>query len=364
MAALLLTGIGVTFVVSSTMDPHGLWGLGGKGIKQLIWWGLGLSACAVCLHISDEVWSALAWPAVLVALVLQGFMLAAAGTALVPSIKGAHNWLVLGPINIQPSEFYKLALLLGLARLLSERDADAARWGYLFAAMALVGIPAALLAKEDLGSALTLGPLLFGVLFVAGIRAYQTGLLAAGAVGLIAAGYSVLRSVGQESYQWRRIQAWMDPDAYALTEGMQTLRSQRAIGSGQWFGKGWSEGDHNVLGWLPEKHTDMIFAVIGEEFGFFGALVVLVCYGLFAWCGVLAAMSCQAPFNRLVIAGYVSLVMGQMVINLAVVLGLIPVTGITLPFFSYGGSSLLALYVGLGICLSCSAGRRRRTLYQ
>ena len=144
------------------------------------------------------------------------------------------------------------------------------------------------------------------------------------------------------------------------SEGFQTLRSLRSIGSGQWVGKGYGVGDQNLLGWLPEKHTDMIFAVIGEELGFLGSVMVPVLFLLFGFAGLFAAVRCPAPYGRLVITGFTCLVIGQASVNLLVVMGLMPVTGITLPFYSYGGSSLLGTYAGLGLVAAASVARTRQ----
>ena len=225
----------------------------------------------------------------------------------------------------------------------------------VFVALALAGVPSILLAKEDLGSALTFLPMVLGMLVLAGMRFWHIGILFIGFVGVLAAGVAMLPKEGPKSYQWRRIQAWLNPDQYALTEAFQTIRSLRSIGSGQWSGKGYAQGDQNLLGWLPEKHTDMIYAVIGEEVGFVGSAVVLLLYLCFGWAGLYAAAVTRDRFARNLIVGFTCLVMGQTAINLAVVLGLMPVTGITLPFISYGGSSLLALFIGVGLCLGLAA---------
>ena len=172
---------------------------------------------------------------------------------------------------------------------------------------------------------------------------------------------SLLPRSGPKSYQYKRIQAWLNPDDYALTEGYQTARSMRSIGSGQLVGKGYLEGDQNRLGWLPEKHTDLIFAVVGEEVGFLGSTLVLALFLAFAWVGLHTAAICRDPCGRALIIGFVCLIIGQCSINLAVAMGMMPVTGITLPFFSYGGSSLLACHLGLGICLSAALAPRRES---
>ncbi len=354
VVALLLTGIGLAFIVSATTNFALSDEWGGEAKRQLVWWMIGLTVCFTALHVPIKQWWNWAWALFALALFMQLFMWAAAGSSLVPSIKGQHNWIALGPLRLQPSEFYKLAVLGALARYCTQRGVDVSTWWHAFIALAIAGVPAIALAKEDLGSALTFLPMALGVLLVAGIRLRHLVLVFGFLVGVVAMGISMLP---REGYQWQRIQAWLRPEDYALTTGFQTLRALRSIGSGQWLGKGWGEGDQNRLGWLPEKHTDMIFGIIGEEWGFLRSVLVLLVLLAFGYAGCLAAHNCRDRFGRLLIVGFTGLIMGQVCINLAVVLGLMPVTGITLPFFSYGGSSLLATHLGLGICLAATAIR-------
>ena len=240
----------------------------------------------------------------------------------------------------------------------------------------MAAVPSLLHARADLGSSLTFPPMIVGMLVAMGMRISHllllvgaTLVLGLGGLGLMLADApkgsslakaqaSLLPREGQKSYQYKRIQAWLHPDDYALTEGYQTARSVRSIGSGRLVGKGYLEGDQNRLGWVPEKHTDLIFAVVGEESGFLGSVLALGLFLAFAWTGLHAAGMSRDPCGKALIVGYICLIMGQATINLAVAMGLMPVTGVTLPFFSYGGSSLLACYLGLGIALSASLAQR------
>jgi len=352
--AMVLTAIGGAFVFSACWEHGDAWSR--ESAMQLVWWAIALGACGFCLHVPLTVWRSTAIPLLVCALLGQLFMLAMRGTPLVPRINGAHNWLSIGPLRLQPSEFIKLAVLLALARLLTMPGADARRVGWVAAACALVGVPMVLMAKEDLGSALTFAPMTAGVLLLAGTRLRILAGLGATGVAGIAAMIAMLPKEGPGAYMWRRILAWRDPEAFALTEGYQTIRALRSVGSGQITGKGYGLGDQNLLGWLPEQHTDMIFAVIAEETGFVGSfLLVTLIFLALGFAGLAAAARCRDPFARLFVGGFTCLLVGQAAINLAVVLGLMPVAGITLPFISYGGSSLLASYVGIGICLAATA---------
>jgi cell division protein FtsW (lipid II flippase) len=373
----ILTAMGVSFVISACYDPGAGYGLGDEARKQLAWWAFSLVACIGALHVPFVTWRQLAVPLFLAGLALELFMLVAAGTSIVPVIKGQANWLVLGPLRLQPVEFIKLATLLACAQLIAHPDFQPTRILHLAAALGLAAIPSLLHARSDLGSALTFPPMILGMLLAMGMRLMHAFVIAFSCVVVIFGSItlltvdapegsslrrvqeSVLPRTGPKSYQYKRIMAWLNPDEYALTEGYQTARSVRSIGSGQFLGKGYLDGDQNRLGWLPEKHTDLIFAVVGEEVGFVGSVVVLALLLTFSWVGLLTAANCRDPCGRAVIVGYVCLIIGQSSINLAVAMGLMPVTGITLPFFSYGGSSLLASHLGLGICLSAAITPRR-----
>ncbi len=362
--ALALTAFGVAFVISACYDPDAAFGLGPEAKKQIVWFVIGLGACTTVALVPLSFWRQAAVPAYVACLVVQGLMIAAAGSSLVPRVKGAHNWLVLGPLTIQPSEFIKLGVLLCCARAVAATGFDVRRLSHLAGVLAIAAVPALLLAREDLGSALTFPPLAIGMLFLAGMRPGHLAGLAATTVAVIVAGVLMLPKEGPKAYQYHRIQAWWDPDRYRLTEAYQTTQAMHSIGSGQWTGAGYLEGNLNRLGWLPEKHTDLIFAVIGEESGFLGSTFALILFLGFGCAGIACAAASRDAFARALIGGFSCLIMGQAMINLAVVLGLMPVTGITLPFMSYGGSSLLGSWLGVGLVLSATAARGQRDSVQ
>ncbi|MDA3962908.1 MAG: FtsW/RodA/SpoVE family cell cycle protein [Planctomycetota bacterium] len=356
LLALLMTGFGLAFVISATMDP-GEPGWGREGQMQLLWWGVASVACLVTMHVPMTTWRALAPALFMGCLVVQALMFVLAGTSLVPNIKGAHNWIALGSLRLQPSEFFKLASLLLTARILTEPQVDIRRFSWCVLVGGIGLLPAVLIASEDLGSAITFVPMVLGMMIVAGMPLRYLGL---SVVTVAITAMVGVASLPEDSYHIKRLRAWIDPESYALTEGFQTIRALRSIGSGQWTGKGYGVGDQNLLGWLPEKHTDMIFAVIGEELGFLGAMLVPALFCLFGFAGLFAAAQCRLPYGRLVVVGFTCLILGQATVNLFVVMGLMPVTGITLPFFSYGGSSLLGTYCGLGLCAAASVARNKQ----
>jgi rod shape determining protein RodA len=355
-SVLLLTCFGVSQVISACWDPGHAFCLGRESAAQLEWWCLGLITCAAVAHVSLAAWRGVAWVLYAGAFGVVVLMIGAAGTALVPEIKGQANWIVLGPMRVQPVEFIKFAALLATARVLSSPGFDARKLSDSLKALMVPGALSAALAKGDMGSALTFIPMAFGMVYAAGM---QVRWVITGAVAMVLLGFGVVHALPHDGYQYKRVQAWLHPDEYALTEGYQTQRSMSAIGSGQWVGKGYAAGDQNRLGWVPEKHTDLILAVAGEELGFLGAGGAMALFIIFAWAGLTAAAQCRDPCGRYVICGYVCLLCGQASINIAVATGLMPVTGVTLPFFSYGGSSLLGSYLGLGLAISCCAAPRR-----
>ena len=354
--ATALTLSGVMMVISATnreLEP----GLAPEAKAQLLWWLIAAGCGLLAWRVPFGWWKELAVPGWIAALLLIVGMAVLAGTSLVPVTKGQANWLVLGPLRVQPVEFIKLAALLATARLMTAPGFDARRFPHVLLALIVAGLPAALLAREDLGSALTFVPMAFGILLVAGLRLRHLAILASITLLIGTLGIMSLPQEGTKSYQYKRIQAWLHPEDYALTEGYQTARSVGAIGSGQVLGKGWNQGDQNRLGMIPEKHTDLIFAVTGEELGFLGGVGVLSLFCLFAWVGLANASAARDPAGRYVVVGFVSLVVGQAAINLAVATGIMPVTGVTLPFFSYGGSSLLGTWLGLGIAMGAAVER-------
>ncbi len=354
----VLSGIGILFVISATAEGAGEGLISREAASQMVWLAVGLVGAVVALHISPETWRRIAFPAALAGCAVMILMMLLAGTALVPRIKGQANWIVLGGLRLQPVELVKLGTLLACAALAAGPNFDARRLSHCGWLLLVAGIPAAIVAKEDLGSALTIPPMALGILLIAGMRVRHLALALAGVLLAGAAAYAVLPREGPKAYQWRRIDAFLHPDRYALAEAYQTERSKRSIGSGQWVGKGWMQGEQNRLGWVPEKHTDLVFAVIGEEVGFVGTVAFVLL--MLGWCGagLLAASRAPGPWSRMLTSGFTCLVGGQAAINLAVAMGLMPVTGVTLPFVSYGGSSMVVCWIGLGVCASGCAVER------
>ncbi|HET9438195.1 MAG TPA: putative lipid II flippase FtsW [Gaiellaceae bacterium] len=279
-------------------------------------------------------------------LVLAALVLCAAVLVLGPPINGARRWFIVGPASFQPSELAKLALCLFAAAYLARRKPPQT-FGQLAKPLGiLTAVFAGLIVVEpDLGTTITLCGMMLAIFLVAGVpvRLLLAASTLAVAMGLIATWI--------EPYRRARVFSFLDPWSDAQGAGFQIVQATIGIGSGGITGAGLGEGVGKVS-YLPEAHTDMIFAVIGEELGLIGATLVIAAFALLVVTGFRIAMRCQDPFGKLLAAGITALVGGQAAINLAAALGIAPLTGIPLPFVSYGGSSLVVLLTGVGVLLN------------
>jgi cell division protein FtsW len=280
------------------------------------------------------------------ALVLAALVLCAAVLVLGPPINGARRWFIVGPASFQPSELAKLALCLFAAAYLARRKPPQT-FGQLAKPLGiLTAIFAGLIVVEpDLGTTITLCGMMLAIFLVAGV---PVRLLLAASTLAVAMG---LLAIWIEPYRRARVFSFLDPWSDAQGAGFQIVQATIGIGSGGVTGAGLGEGVGKVS-YLPEAHTDMIFAVIGEELGLIGATLVIAAFALLVVTGFRIAMRCQDPFGKLLAAGITALVGGQAAINLAAALGIAPLTGIPLPFVSYGGSSLVVLLTGVGVLLN------------
>lgn len=259
---------------------------------------------------------------------------------------GAKSWFVLGPISVQPSEFMKLFFVLTLARFLMWRKVPD-RVSRLLAPAAIAFVPfAIILMQPDLGTALVFPAMFVAMMWVAGIRKRY---MALGFAALLV-GTPIAYKYGFKEYQKKRFEAFLDPQSMSRDAGFQLLQSQRAIGSGGWMGKGFAESEQEGSeSFVPERHNDFIFSVIGEEWGFLGASGVLVLYLVLLMAMVLGAFRAREPFSRLVLTGLAAGFATQVFVNIGMTIGLAPITGITLPFLSYGGSSLVSSLLSIGV---------------
>lgn len=283
-----------------------------------------------------------------------------AGLALVLSplgavINGSRSWILVGGMSIQPAEFAKLGVVAGLALLLAERTearrtASSLRWVDVVAALAIVAVPAVLiLAQPDLGTLLVLGATVFGLLAVAGApKRWLVGLAALAIGGAVAA----LQLQLLKGYQLLRFEAFMNPTLDPRGAGYNTTQARIAIGNGGLFGQGLFHGSQTQSGFVPEQHTDFIFTVAGEELGLVGAGALILLFLALLWRATRIAVRADDTFGRLAGAGVVCWFGFQAFQNIGMCLGIMPVTGVPLPLVSYGGTSMFASLMAVGLLLN------------
>jgi rod shape determining protein RodA len=264
------------------------------------------------------------------------------------TVSGARRWIVLGPVSIQPSELFKIAFVLMAVWWLTSRWAQPLGRVTLTLMVPIIAVPFVLIVKQpDLGTALLLFPVTVALLVGAGVRLRLLG-------GLMLAGLGALPLtwLAMKDYQRERLMVYLDPLRDPLGSAYNVIQAKIAIGSGQLLGKGIAGATQSRLAFLPERHTDFIFAVFAEMWGFVGCLVLLVCYALLLLRGFDIAAGAREPAGRLVALGATALLASQVLINVGMVTGLLPVVGVPLPLMSYGGSSMVVSLAALGLLLS------------
>ena len=268
--------------------------------------------------------------------------------------KGAQRWLNLGFIRFQPSEILKLAVPMIVAAYLANRALPVG-WKELLVSAVLVAVPVLLIARQpDLGTAILVGSAGFFVLFLAGVRWRVMISLAV----ILSAMAPLLWKFALHDYQRTRILTLLDPESDPLGSGYHIIQSKIAIGSGGVYGKGWLNGTQSQLDFIPERTTDFIFSVFGEEFGFFGSVVLLLIYLAIIFRGLYIAAHSAENFGRL-LAGALSLTFFvYLFVNTGMVAGMLPVVGVPLPLVSYGGTSMVTLMVGFGLIMSIRSAKR------
>lgn len=327
--------------------------------RQLVWAIVGIAGAAALLLSDYRQWGRLARLIYLITLAIL-----AAVPLLAPDIQGANRWLVFGPIQLQPAEFAKLAVIVTLARRLSvgpiERPVD------LIGPLLHVGLPMGLIMLQpDLGTSLIFVVILFGMLYVAGTPLKYLVALAATGLGVFLAA-AFVSSQGWipifKEYQLRRLFIFLNPYQDRTGDGWNVIQSMIAIGSGGFFGKGLFSGSQTQLSFLPARHTDFIFSVIAEELGFLGAFGLLSLYLLFLVRGIRLVGYAKDSFGVFIITGVVAMLFGHILVNVGMTLGVMPVTGLPLPFASVGGTSLVSNLLGVGMILNVHM-RRHKILF-
>lgn len=353
--------------VISVMTIHSAMG-GGQysmdfGIRQIFYYILGAVLAFLIMIVSPKKIRKYTFAIYFIFIVLLIGLILLPETAITPIINGAKSWYRFGPISIQPSEFMKIVLILAISKVVAQHNRFTFNKSIetdFMLILKIIGVtilPVLLiLLQNDLGTTLVIMAIIDGIIIVSGVSwKILTPLfgafifLAASVILSILFKPSLIENLaGIKTYQLGRINSWLDPYTYSSGDGFHLTESMKAIGSGQLIGKGFNQGEV----YIPENHTDFIFSVIGEEFGFIGAVVLIVIYLLLLMHLLKRASQTEDLFNKSFIIGYVSLLLFHIVQNIGMTIQLLPITGIPLPFISYGGSSLWSLMAGIGILLS------------
>jgi rod shape determining protein RodA len=345
-----LAAVGLLNLYSATYEIGGGGGASPLFVSQLVWFAVGLTVGLLFLLVDYRILLRLAYP-----LYVVSFLLLVTVLFFGKEVAGNRNWLMIGPLTMQPSEFAKIAFIIVMARYLADHPTMR---GYglkgILRPLALLLPPLALiLLGKDIGSSLFLLLTFASLVMFAGVRVK---------VALVCLVIGVVGAVGMykkmlSGHQKARIESFLHPDADPKGIGYHLLQSKIAVGSGQVIGKGYLKGMHNKLLYLPEKHTDFIFPVLAEEWGFVGSMIVLGLYLAILVFGIQLASKAKESFGVFLALGVTALFFWQVAINLGGVLGLMPLTGVTLPLLSYGGSSLVTILIGISLLLNISMRR-------
>jgi rod shape determining protein RodA len=331
-------------------------------IKQIIFYGIGCGIIAAVIRLDSDQLKKLTWYAYGVGIFLL-VLLIIAPESIAPVINGAKNWFkVPGIGSLQPSEFVKIFIILALAKVIEDHHQKnpvktiATDFWLLIKLGVVTMVPLILIIKQDLGTSLVFLAILLGMIFISGITwKLLVPIFSIGSALISVIFYFVLlkpeileKYLGVKQYQFSRIYSWLDPYNFQSSAGYQLTRSLLAIGSGQTGGKGY--GNREV--YLPESHTDFIFSVVGEEYGFIGASVLVSLFFLLIYHITKVGMETKNNFYTYICVGVISMITFHVFQNIGMTIGVLPITGIPLPFISYGGSSLMGNMLGLGLIFS------------
>ncbi len=347
---LILLGVGLVMLFSASYAyAHTLYGNSYRFISRQAAFAVGgVIIMLIASKINYKWFHVLSWPIYAVAVVLLIIVL------ILPPLREGFDykrWIVLGPINFQPSEIAKFAVVVLFAHLITKNQhkMQTFTYGVLWLGFLLVLVCGLIVVETHLSATLLILSIGVMLMIVGGIKRRYIILGGLGVVG--AGGLAIL--TGLVSYGSSRIQYWLDPWAAPTGEGYQTIQSLLSIGSGGLLGKGLGQSRQKYL-WVPEPHNDFIFAIVSEELGLIGAFVIIILFALLVWRGFVIAMRCPDRFGSLVALGLTFQVGIQTALNIMVVTNTIPNTGISLPFFSYGGTALIILLAEMGVILSIS----------
>ena len=347
--ALLLAAIGIILIRSATLLDSGT---SIDVIKQSVFLGIGIVILAVSPKLNYRWLGSLAWIGyggsvlLLLAVLYAGV-----------SIGGSQRWFLIGPFSLQPSEIAKIALIVVLAHFFSAGPQRAEDIRYFFGSMIITAVPAFLVYREpDLGTTLMFLGIWGAMVFMAGVPfRYLIGV----AIGLLAAVF--LQLIRIKDYMWERVTTFLDPTADPFGAGYNVLQARISVGAGELWGRGLFQGSQTQLEYLRVQHKDFVFAVLAEELGFVGSALVLTLFAVLLIRATMIATSARDHFGQNIAVGVTALIFLQTFVNVGMIIGLLPVTGIPLPFLSYGGSALVATFIGIGLLQSIAVHSRVKT---
>ncbi|MBN1457908.1 MAG: rod shape-determining protein RodA [Armatimonadetes bacterium] len=367
---------GLVMVYSATRTPEDVgWARPSAfAVRQLVWMLLGLVAFVLTIAFDYE--RIASWQAVIYGGVL---VLLAAVLVVGQAPTGAASWIALGGFRLQPSEFAKIAVILSLAAFLARRIDFIGELRLVLRSLLIPAVPVVLvLLQPDFGTALVIIAIWFGALYLAGAKVRQLGGVFAVGLALFTLMWHLDRlpleriapkplaqiagKIALKDYQKRRLTIFLNPQADPLGAGYHIIQSRVAIGSGKVFGRGLFQGTQSRLRFIPERHTDFIFSVVGEELGLVGAATMLLLYLFIFWRGLRIAIRARDPLGSLLAAGAISMLIFHTVVNIGMSVNMMPITGLPLPFVSYGGSNLVTSFIAFGLLENVHM-RRDRILF-
>lgn len=374
---LTLIGLSAAFIYSAQFKSDGE--LGHNYLKQLIFAGMGLGAYSALVWVDYKRWAGLAWWIYGVAMLLLVVVF------LFPEVNGAHRWIPLPGFTFQPSEIGKIAVVVALSAYIAAPGRDMEDWKTFCICIAIVGLPFLLIASEpDLSTSLTLAPISLAIMLCMGVRRkLLLIIIAAVLICIVAACFWIKfetteaieamppserpaivlpRVPFMEEYQKGRIKVFLTQDHDLADAGWNKLQSQIAVGSGGLYGKGYLKGTQNILGFLPRTvaPTDFIFCVIAEEKGFAGGALFILLYTMLLERCMRASIRARDEFGRLMALGIGVMLFCHVFVNIAMTIGILPITGLPLPLMSYGGSFMVSTMIALGLVQSIYQRRRNR----
>jgi rod shape determining protein RodA len=319
--------------------------------RGLMWAGIAV-VCFIAATAFDYRWlKTLAWPIYVLQLGLLLLTL-----AIGDGVGNAARWIELGPFSFQFSELAKILMIIVLANYLAARQGRLDSIGSILGACLLVGPPLVLvMLQPDLGTSLVFGAILAGMLWMSGASLKWLAALAAGVVALVPLAWTYVL----HDYQKQRLLSFLDAEPDIKGSGYQLYQAQIAVGSGGWVGKGLTNGTQAQGDFLPVQTTDFVFAILAEELGFIGGIVVFTLFFLLLWRVLAAGWRSRDPFGTMFAAGMASMILFQLIVNVGMVMGVMPITGIPLPFVTHGGASLVSMALGLGIIQSINVRQTR-----